>query len=105
MKITANDPSQKPTLENKLVEVNDVPLLEPAKLAEEIKNLPRMKICVKSKSSSPTLSPISRNTAKSYSCIEKEHLSRRLEEIRTPAVRYNLRSMRKTPPSTGKETV
>jgi hypothetical protein len=105
MKITDNDSSPKPTLENKLVEVNDAPLLEPAKLAEEIKNLPRMKSFVKSKSPSPALSQIGRNTTKSDSYIEKEHLSRRLVEIRTPVVPYSLRSMRATPPITGKETV
>jgi hypothetical protein len=105
MRITDNDPNPKITLENKLLGVKDAPLLEPAKLAEELNMLPRMKTCVKSKSPSPTPSSVSRNTSKSDAYVEKRQLSRTLVKIRTPEVCYNLRSMRGTPSNTGKETV
>jgi hypothetical protein len=105
MRMTDNEPNPKLTLENKLLEVSDAPLLEPAELAEEINMLPRMKMCVKSKSPSPTPSSVSRNTSKSDAYIEKRQLSRRLVEIQTPGGSYNLRSKQGTPSSTGKETV
>ncbi|XP_023725244.1 uncharacterized protein LOC111874188 isoform X2 [Cryptotermes secundus] len=105
MRVTDNDPTPKLTLENKLLEVNDAPLLEPAELAEEINMLPRMKMCVKSKSPTPTLSLVSRNTSRSDAYIEKRQSSRSLVEIQTPGVRYSLRSKRGTPSSIGKETV
>jgi hypothetical protein len=105
MRNTDNDPNPKLILENKLLEVNEAPLLEPAKLAEGISKLTRMKVRVKSKSPSPTLSSVSGNTNKSDASIEKRQLPRRLMEIQTPRVQYNLRSMRGTPPSIGKETV
>lgn len=105
MRMTDNEPNPKLTLENKLLEVSHAPLLEPAELAEEINMLPRMKMCVKSKSPSPTPSSVSRNTSKSDAYIEKRQLSRRLVEIQTPGGSYNLRSKQGTPSSTGKETV
>jgi hypothetical protein len=105
MRITDSDPNPKLILENKLVEVNDDSLREPAKLAEEIEKLSTMKTCMKSKPPSPTLSPVCRKTTKSYVYIEKQQLSRRLVEIQAPGVRYSLRRMRGNPPSSGKETV
>lgn len=105
---TDNNPDGKETLENRLAEVRHASLLEPAKLAEEISMLPRIKLHPKAKSASP-VSPLRANTDRSdkssaYS-EKKQYSSRKIVEVQTPDVRYSLRSMRTTPSSIGRERV